>query len=411
MNVLLVIYGELRTGGIEDYLFGQIKYAIQKDYRVIWFHKKKAVVAEHYNEILSGIEKIECGRSKSGKWHHDQVRFNESERVTILAYTPFDVDAALILKEENPSIQFSIIFILANTKGRFIYPETSFLPLGKIIIKKIMKCCATEWNRLDIIRAYSLHQLRSYEKEYNINIPNHNTHIVPKVTKPNPLNTEALEIRINRKIFNIISVSRFTFPHKNYLLGLIDDYVILKKENNIVRLHIVGYGHDEYAIKQKINSLPDTMKKDIYMYGELSPDEINHLMMDMHVNISTAGSVWCGARNGVVSLPARNYCDNICEVYGYLPDSAEMTTSLKKGLPAIDFIRELLLLSDVEYKNKCLDSYNTYCSIEVDPEYIFRQNNITGSNSINHYWLSIAYAFSELMVKMNLFITKVFRNK
>lgn len=405
MNTLVVIYGELRTGGIEDFLFGLMKYAIKKSYRVIWFHKEHAIVADHYKDVLDNIEKIQCGRRKTGTWFHDNVKFAQDERVTVLSFTPFDMDASTILREENQSVQFSVFFILANTTGRFIYPEISFSPIGKRIISKIMKKSAKQWNSEDVIRAYSLQQLESYEKHYQIVIENPQDHIVPKVESPKELDLDSLEKRKHRELFNIISVSRFTFPHKNYLLGLIDDFVTIRHERGKVALHIIGYGNDREVLEQKISNLSVTDQSDIHLYGEKSPNEIDDIMTNMHLNISTAGSVWCGARNGVVSLPARNYCDETCEVYGYLPQSAKMTTSLEKGMPGIDFIRELISMSDSDYKEKCLESYRAVSSNVPDPEYIFRQTNKDHqSNKNRHVLFSTIYVLSEIMVKLKIIL-------
>lgn len=115
---------------------------------------------------------------------------------------------------------------------------------------------------------------------------------------------------------------------------------------------------------------------DIKLLGEASPDEISNYMKEAHLNISVAGAVGDGARNGVLSIPARNYCIGECEVYGYLPDSRLKSTSLEKGILVDDFIEEVILMSNEEYIQKCIDSYNTYALNDVDPLYVFAASKI-----------------------------------
>ena len=113
-------------------------------------------------------------------------------------------------------------------------------------------------------------------------------------------------------------------------------------------------------------------------------------MRNMHLNVSVAGSILCGARNCVVSLPARNYCEGECEVYGYLPSSIKLLSSTEKGSPVIPFIEELINMPTEDYIVECKKSYQAFASLKPRPEYIFEQKgSFTVGKPSHHLFLNV----------------------
>lgn len=107
------------------------------------------------------------------------------------------------------------------------------------------------------------------------------------------------------------------------------------------------------------------------------PNYIKHA----HLNISVAGGVAVGAVSGIMSIPARNYCDGECEVYGYLPEYLEYSVATSPGNLVDTYIERAITMSDYEYKKACIESYESvYNSHEVDPNYLFEF-----SKSVNRY--------------------------
>ena len=391
MKTLVINKKNLNLGGIENFLYNLIKYAISQQYRVVWLTNSKHVIFRGFKDILDQIEIITSDKKViSSSAQQRSLKFSEDEEVVILSFTPFTHDFALSIRERNPSISIKPLYILANTKGYLYFIEKYFKwPLNRYVKKK-MATIHQEWEEREEIRYYTQQQRRALEDNYGITISNPKAKQVPHSVSLPSINENDLLKRAERKDFNIISITRFVFPHKQYLLGLVDAYAQLKSKYNQLTLNIIGYGPGENQLKEKIDALPDNIKKDIHLLGPKTNKEIDEIMRNMHLNVSVAGSILCGARNCVISLPARNYCEGECEVYGYLPPSIKLLSSTEKGSPVIPYIEELINMPTEDYILECKRSYQAFASLKPRPEYIFEQKgNSTVGNHHHHLFFNI----------------------
>lgn len=385
MKTLVINKRYLNIGGIESIVYNLINYALSQHYRVIWLAFQPITIFRGFADILDKIETISAKRSLLQSKTHLSVKFNKDEEVTILSFTPFEHDFALRIKEKNPSIKITPLYIVANTKGHEYYIELFFSGHLRQYVKKRMGIILGEWNKKDYIRYFTQLQREAYEGKYGFVVSNPTSKKVPTTSICNDLDENALVERSKRETFNIISVSRFSFPHKRYLLGLVDAFAQMKPKYHQLRLYIIGYGEGEDNLRKKIEELPGEIRHDIHLLGPKTSKEIDEIMTNMHLNVSVAGSVKCGARNGVVSLPARNFCKEVCEVYGYLPESFSKLTATEEGMPVNTFIDELINMPKDEYIQKCKDSYFTYSSREANPGYLFEQAINEGVKIQSHH--------------------------
>ena len=407
MKTLIVNFPKLNIGGVENNIYEFMKYCILKKYRVIWMCPKPVHISDNYSDVLQNIEVLEAKRNIWGIWKYDKPSFDKNDDIYTLSFTPFDHDCMIKLMEEYKEFNIKNYYIVANTKGRFYFVEEYYYGfLRKIIYKKI-KQIMHDWIECDNIRFYSELQIQAFENKYGIKMENHERLLVPYVFGIGSLDEEQLIVRAKREQFNIVSVSRFDFPHKQYLLSLIDLYGQLKEKYPQIHLHIGGYGHGEKLVYDHINKLDEEARKDIILYGQIKSEDMADFMKNMHLNISVAACVSCGAVNGVLSLPARNFCEEKCEVYGYLPDSRKMTTATCKGEPARPYIEEIINMSEKEYIKRCKDSYYTYAKESVNPEYLFEQpKQRKKEQKENHIYLQVIWIFKELSYKIHDVLTK-----
>lgn len=399
MKTLVINKRYLNLGGIENFVYNLIKYALSQDYRVVWLAYRPINIFRGFKDIVDKIEIISAKKSILQSKEHLSIKFDENEEVTILSFNPFQHDFALKIKEKNPSVKITPLYIVANTKGDLYFVENYFLWPLKGVVKRKMDTILREWNDKDYIRYFTQLQREAQEKRYGFKVINPEKNSIPTTSYCQLLNESVLYERSKRHSFNIISVSRFSFPHKNYLLGLVDSYAQLKPVYPQLSLYLIGYGVDESKLRNKINQLPEEIRCNIHMLGPKTASEIDEIMKNMHLNVSVAGSVRCGARNGVVSLPARNFCEEECEVYGYLPESFPKTTATEKGLPVKSFIEELINMSKDAYIQKCKESYQTYSERDAHPEYLFEQKNQEGVKIQNHHtFFSIFFALKTIVL-------------
>lgn len=372
-TTFVVNYPVLNMGGIESGVHLYIKNAISHGMRVVWLCYKEKTIAESFRDILDKVECVIVNGMSAKSILAEPLVLNG--KVIILSYTPLFLSRALLLSHDYRHCDITNIYLVANTRGRFYYPEESFPGLIKKWVAKKSGRIIESWAKLNYVRFYTPLQAQSFEKHCNYKFTNIDDVIVPPAGVIKKYDVDLLEKRIDRKEFNLISVTRFQFPHKQYVIGLIKDYGQLKKKYKKIKLHIVGYGPGLPLVKRTINELDEEAKKDVVLYGELGMDQIEKLMESMHLNISVAGSVNIGVRCGVLSIPARNFCENDCEVYGFLPDNFDKTTSTEPGQRAIDYIEKVINMSDDEYRQNCEAAFEKYYCMKRDPNYLFNQKN------------------------------------
>ena len=244
MNVLIVNYPVLNIGGIEQNLYRYIKYCLEQNYRVIWIARTPVQIDESYKDILKNMEVIYAERNIFGRWKHDTISLKKDDTHVILSFTPFDMDNALKLIEENPNCKFIPIYNVANTKGRYYFIEEYYFGfIKKRIYKKIEKI-SREWFRSKWICFYTDLQENAFKAQYKLEDLDIEGLIVPAFYDIKPIDYAILDKRVERTEFNIITISRFDFPHKQYLLGLIDDFAKLKIRYPKIKLNIIGYGQN-----------------------------------------------------------------------------------------------------------------------------------------------------------------------
>jgi len=375
-NTLAIVYPVFDVGGIQQNCYKLIQYALSAGCRVVWFYMEPKTIASPYSNLFEKIESYPFTYNYTGNGFITNASFKKDEKVNILTFTPSDMHCALLFAKSNKCQYISPLYVVSNTKGRYNYIERYYWGVLKKIVYHRFKKIIAEWSELNLIRFFDINQFFSYQQEYSIDCKNPNDLIWKPIFSTPPLDYQILNHRINRNIFNIISITRFDFPHKQYLLGLIRDFSILCHRYSNIRLHIVGYGHDEKIVKTLILSLPQHIQRNIFLYGQKKESDILLMMNDMHLNISVAACVGLGAKVGVLSIPARNFCSGECEVYGYLPGSKKMSTATTPGERAIDYIEDVINMSDEEYKQKCIDSYDAYSIKDVDPDYMLRRKDI-----------------------------------
>jgi hypothetical protein len=411
MTTLIINKAYMNLGGIETIVYNIVKYGLSQNYRIIWIAKNPILLFRGFEDIRDKIEIIGTNSKYNKRKVIEQISCSKGEKVVIISFTPLEHDFAIQIKERYADVDITPLYILANTKGPTYYIEEYFSWPLYGYVKKKMTSIFKDWEKHGDIRYFNHIQRAACEEAYHFKISDIESKKLPPVTKVTDYDKNALKERAKRKEFNIISISRFDFPHKRYLLGLVDAYAQLKPIYNQLSLYIIGYGVGEAELKNKIEGYPESISKDIHLLGSKTASEIDEIMIKMHLNVSVAGSVPCGNRNCVVSLPARNYCEDVCEVYGYLPESYSKRSSREPGMPVIPFIEELINMSDEEYLRKCIDSFETSSKRNPDPDYIFRQESKTKDPYKNHHLFFFIMNYLKDITKSFWYVKRIFKKK
>lgn len=372
-RTLVIMLATMEIGGVQQNFIDLIQFALSTNHRVIWLYRKPKKFSNVYSNVLNHVECINYSIDKSRELECAELTFNEKESIVWLTSTPYDMHLSLNYCNKNKGKDITPLYIVSNTKGRFNYLENYYWGPFKYYVFRKFKDIISNWHDHNLIRYFDINHFRTYRINYGIYSENPKNLVWKPIYGLPEIDEQALNARLIRNEFNIISITRFDFPHKQYLIGLIKDYGDLKSLYPQLKLHIIGYGQHENKVKETIESLPLEAQKDVFLYGQKGKSEIIKIMKNMHLNISVAACVGLGAKYGVLSLPARNFCGKDCEVYGYLPGARNMTVATEPGGRAIKYIEEVINMNNDEYRKKCLESYNAYEINDIDPDFIFRQ--------------------------------------
>lgn len=403
--------GMKNVGGIEKYIANMSKYLIENNFRVIWFWQKDTRIAKSFRTTMldTRIEKIIVNEKGIHWFKHSKLAFNINEEVIVLSFTPLDMGRAIFLANKFKNVKMKLFYIVPNTTGNVYYIERYFKGILYNTTYKKMKTLIKKWNDAGIIFFFSEQQIFPLENNYNIVICDKDNKVLPPLIGIPPLDIKKIRQRACRKPFTIITIGRFDFPHKGYILGLIKSYGRLKSRYNNIKLQIIGFGPDEDQVQNEIGKLDKNAQKDIELIGEVAPENLHNYLQNASLNISVAGAVRDGAELGVLSIPARNYCEGECEVYGFFPGANGKNLSREPGTLVDSYIEHVINMSDDEYIHKSIDTYKAFIpQKKPDPLYLVNQEskieNLLSLSDIKflkkmHYITKISYVFKKKMSK------------
>ena len=358
-HTLIINYACLSLGGIEVNLAKLMERSVKKNCRVILFTTEKELARAKLINIVNNerIEKVLIGQGKK-LFQHIQVSFSDQESITMLSFEPIAYLAAEELRGRYSQLDFSHFLVLPHFTGNAYFPDRYFVntPLHSYFFHFIKKV-VNQLNSNDAILAFSLKHLLAYEEAYGITVENKDQKLIPIFSDLAPSDTDLIRTKAVRRSeqFRIVTCSRFDFPHKGYLLGLISAFAELKNEYPQLELVIVGDGSGRAEIEETIGKLEKHQKDAITLTGFLTPDQLNKQFQAAHLNIGVAGAVSDGALNSVVSLPARHYSYS-CETYGFYEDALGKTLSVEPGDPIKPYIRRVIEMDDEDYIRHSVDA-------------------------------------------------------
>ena len=406
MKTIIINWGALsKFGGIERITYYLIKFMSENGVRVIWLKNSKSAIGDAFKAILShpNVEIVNVSDNHLFWFKHDKISISKEEQVVVVSYTIFDMFRALSLKNELKGRDVTCFYTIPDTTGNFFFIERYFKGWLKNYVYRHIKSTLSDWNKAGLIFFCAPLQITSFEKNYQIEVANPQSRLIKAMYAVAPLDEEALAERCLRNgKFNIITVGRFDFPHKGYMLGLVKAFGRLKSKYPQMTLTIIGKGKDEQALKDEIDKLDADYKKDIFMVGEVAHSQLPDYYKDKHLSVAVAGSTGDAAKNGVLSLVARNHYSDECEVYGYYAENCGKSVSTEPGEIVDSYIEEAIQMSAEEYVSKIKTTYQLIRNRNINPWMYFEEAQKVAKYEISHseltYYKIINYLRKVIML-------------
>lgn len=403
-STFIFIKKDICVGGIETFIIRTVRWLLKHNYRVIYIQPKGSLVAKGFkNTIYNSELEVYTIDFDSPFWIHSlKLEFDRNEYIVAYAFDFWYFVFLERMKRKYSGCNINVFYWIPHFKDVFIedfFPK----PLNRLIHPWISNIFRKMENNHSIIYVNKTH-LEAFTKQYSYKVEIDHFKMPPTLKYSDPLNEENLIERSKRECFNIITIGRFVFPHKAYIIGLIDSFASLSSKYSNMYLTIIGHGPNSKEVLDKIESYADPIKSHIIFVGEVEYDDLKKYLMKSHLNVGVASTISDGALNSVISIPVRHYCE-VCEGYGFLPESKVFTTSSMPGKPIEKYIEEVYHLSEQDFIMYSQKAYNTYANPNHDKNYMEMMKNYNVSSKTifsRRMILVIQYAYS---------IGKVLRNK
>lgn len=286
---------------------------------LIWY------AINNYRSILLTLDEVKTGSM------YEELKKNEVEIYTL------DNLSGLFISRENNCLRFQkdeeplvinnflpefFRCISLLTRGRYgckfrhtvyiVHPFSTRLVSGYIrIFGKMLINNLISQNVLIFMDNECVDKCMSY---YKLDLPNHS----PTIYRL-PMNiskTTSCMKTCEGEDFNILTISRFEFPFKGYVFGLVDAFSLLARKYEKITLTIIGYGKDQDVLMKSIEALPNVIKNRIFIHGEMPYSQTLGYIKRCDVYVGMGTSVLDAANEGKIAILASAY-QMSCFTAGY----------------------------------------------------------------------------------------------
>lgn len=365
----LFLYNDLNIGGIQKNLINIARELKKNNHRIIWVTTNREKIDIGY---IEDAKKMEIYQYDSKKYHgidSIDIKFYKNEEIIGMAFSYREYCFLLRIRKKIKINKFSTILWIPHFEGAEIFFENFFPQPLRFLMKYHMKSQYKKLDENDNIFYVNMAHVKGLSSNYNFSIQNIENKIYTKpiFTCKREFYSEKVKNKFKSCRFNILTVSRFSFPHKGYILGLIREFNNLQKKYPYITLTIAGYGKHENVIKNEIKSLPSDVQNKIFVIGKVEYDKLDAIFDKANIFIGVAGAVSDASRTGLISIPVRHNVYT-CEGYGYSFERSDMLTSTVEGEDIKIFIEKVLNMTESEYlfySKKTFDFFNPKDYIKI----------------------------------------------
>jgi hypothetical protein len=181
-------------------------------------------------------------------------------------------------------------------------------------------------------------------------------------------------IKQKDSIINILTVSRFDFPFKAYILGLIDSFKSIALTNQNVTLTIIGYGNGEAVVRQRIMTLKENIKNRINLINKVPYSEIDRYIDQCDLFVGMGTTILDAANRNKISITAVAFQENDYSLGFFHDDFTKLGEIFNKDhcmqyLHFSDLIRQIINIDNKTYIEKGIFSkylLKNYFNIEIN---------------------------------------------
>ena len=380
-RTVIINYRNLLVGGIENIIVSIIKNSITQKHRIVWLCDINPQISSVNAELLStpNIERVPCD-THGVHWFKEPSMNLDGEENVIISFNLFDQVRALQIKKHYSQNDITALYIVPHFTGGLVFPEQLFE--GNNQVRNMAKKLYEEWINAGLVLYCGKRHITALEESYGLKIPMKFQKMLPALENRPLFNDDLVRKRYHNGKFRIVSASRLEFPHKGFIVGLLNTVIRMKSDYPQIELYIIGEGEGDKVLTRILDNTEDLVKADIHVLPNMAKDELVSFYQTCNLSVSVAGCLSLGAKTGLLSLPARHYTYD-CEVYGFTPSSKDMTLESKPGKDVEEYIKQAIDMSEEEYLEACKKTYNSYETTPIDREAYFHIMDVNKEYNIS----------------------------
>lgn len=168
-----------------------------------------------------------------------------------------------------------------------------------------------------------------------------------------------------KRLFTILTITRFKFPAKGYLLGLIDTFGKLSAKYPDIQLKIIGDGKGKKLVLDKIKSLPVDIQQKIEHIGNVPYDNLKEYFEMAHVFVGMGTTLLDAAGYALPGIVATAYQTGDLSVglfsQNYDNLGGNICLSDRRCSSFYKEIENILNMDDRQYYK---EEENAYCTVD-----------------------------------------------
>ena len=372
------VYNDMAIGGIQTNLYNMVASMVDQGIKVTWLVPGRPEIDESFADYINGRTiNIVFTKRRSVSQIVKAIGMAPDDETVIVSFSPLQYLLCEKIKQGCHGKNVSVLYHAAFRWTDY-YLERHFRIFRPVVRRWMTEVMQSLYDNGSIVFFADKHY-QTLAANYNIRIDPRDAVLAKAVIPTSAVSVEKLREKAHRDPLKIVAVTRFDFPHKGFVIGLIRSFHSIRELYPSAELFIVGYGDGQRQVDAEMSRLPESVRSGIHLLGKRSKREIMEIYREAHVSIGVAGALWDAASAGVISLPARHYSYE-CEVYGYLQDNPALSVSDAPGKPLLGHIREIAEASTDDFVTLSLESHRAFRRFfgDPDPLWIFDVRQNTG---------------------------------
>ena len=382
--VVLALSGSGVLGGGETYVMRMLKWLREHQYQVVLMHKVnenfEQTVAKLFNDM--NIERILIPSLKSNPDYPDftkvKVHFPDASNVHIICFqSTLNFFAAEMIKHRIKNCKVNTFhYIISETDYCRNITHNTHNCFLQNIIKYIYCHIVKRMEKNDSIVYMTEEYAQFIHKNFGISFNSDDLSFARLGMAISPLEMNKVTLRYYHKPFTILTMTRFDFPTKGYVLGLVDEFAVILKKNPQARLVIIGAGADKKQLLDKINSQREDVRNAIELVGQVPYDQLKTYFDKSNVFLGIATGLLDSSNFGLLPISATvNQCNCQCSGFFY-----EHILDIGYGgqIPANELINQVMNMTEEDYRKETCRNYDAFqktYDITVSMKQILRLEN------------------------------------